>query len=394
MQYFVIIFNKIYEFYGILFIVGEDMDKKKVVRYFLLYDAYSRNNNMEFTSEQFELINEVNKYAKSNKDFEEFITRLRSVSYYEREEIINEFYNKRVEKEKEETKNPVEEISKVFGVDISKISHKRLGSGIEVFSFYDYNASRYVVLENKKDGKSLVEQLKEIGEYDTKYHSNDKEKNAHDILSDKRVKENIELSMIPINQVDNYLGTVGNLRKEDYEKLLFLIRNAKNLFIDYINLENMIGIDSNGKIYEVRGNTKDEFKIGEADSVVYTSEVYDGEDKADSGYIKEEKEEDIEFNYLSEEDRERTIMLYENPKELDNVNEELRERYKKYIEMYKKYLLFLERKAQEKKNTNTLVRTLKKEDNGGFASMNIILLVLEFLSISTFTFLLLKVFAK
>lgn len=370
------------------------MDKKKVVRYFLLYDAYSRNNNMEFTSEQFELINEINKYAKSNKDFEEFITRLRSVSYYEREEIINEFYNKRVEKEKEETKNPVEEISKAFGVDISKISHKRLGSGIEVFSFYDYNASRYVVLENKKDGKSLVEQLKEIGEEDTKYHSNDKEKNAHDILSDKRVKENIELSMIPINQVDNYLGTVGNLRKEDYEKLLFLIKNAKNLFIDYINLENMIGIDSNGKIYEVRGNTKDEFKIGEADSVVYISEVYDGEDKADSGYIKEEKEEDIEFNYLSEEDRERTIMLYENPKELDNVNEELRERYKKYIEMYKKYLLFLERKAQEKKNTNTLVRTLKKEDNGGFASMNIILLVLEFLSISTFTFLLLKVFAK
>lgn len=378
------------------------MEKKKVVRYFLLYDAYNRDDTFKFNDEQLSLINEINMYARENPEFNELINRLKNTNYYDRTSVINEFYDRIEEKEK---KDEVYEkkIAKIFGIDVSKIKHKILNTGVEIFSFYDFNAGRMVVLENRKDGKSLVEQLKEMQKDNVNYQSSNNEKNAHDMLSDSRVKTNVELDMIPVNEINRYLEQIKSLKKDDYKALIFLIRNASRLGIDYINVENMMGITKSGKIYEVRPDAEKEFQIGEPDGVVYNEndidisnrqdeEIYN--DYEDEGYIHEEEPYDAEFNYLDEQEKEKTIMLYENQQELDKLSEDAKNKYMRYIEMYKKYLLFLEAQARRKKNHNVRKKILMKDDSKGFANMNSIALIMEFAIISTITYVLFNLIFK
>lgn len=379
------------------------MDKGKVIRYFLLFDAYNRDNSFSFNDEQFNFINEVNKYARSDEEFNELINKLKSTSYYDREAIIEEYYDT---KQKKSLENESEVIAKTFGIDISKINHNMLNSGIEVFSFYDFNVGKMVVLENRKDGKSLVEQLKEMQTQSSLYQSSNSEKNAHDMLSDERVNSNIELKMIPINQINNYLEQVKSLKKEDYMALGYLIKNANYFGIDYINIENMFGISKSGKVYEVRHDNEKGYQIGEANSISYNendldvSSRFDGDadsvynDYEDIGYVTEKDVENCEFNYLSDEDKELTVSLYENPKELENISEERKKVYTKYIEMYKKYLLLLAGLNLTRKKSNVKKKVLEKDDFSGFINTNGLLLIIEFVVITVITFVLFNIIFK
>lgn len=364
-----------------------DRINKETVKYYLeVLDKYRNTNGLVGESDK-NLINQINSSAYDSKEFQELMNKLRHASPLDREKIINEYFDKNNEKDT----NPEKEIANTFGVDISKIEHKILDSGIEIFSFYNPENGKQVILENKKDGVSLVEQLKQIQEENTKYQSSNNEKNTTSILNDQRIKENIELKLIPIEEINEYLGQVKNLTVEDYKKLVFIIKNADELHINYINVENLFGLSKDGKIYEARTNSNKELQIGEPNNAIYNESKIDVSDEVnnnelDNAYednpnIKEELQEGLSFEELDEEVKEKTIMLYENPDKLEKLPEEEKETYKNNIEIYQKYLLYLEKKEELEKNKH-YTKILKKDDNKGYTTMFNLSMILIFVTIA------------
>ena len=368
-----------------------DRINKETVKYYLeVLDKYRNTNGLVGESDK-NLINQINSSAYDSKEFQELMNKLRHTSPLDREKIINEYFDKNNEKDT----NPEKEIANTFGVDISKIEHKILDSGIEIFSFYNPENGKQVILENKKDGVSLVEQLKQIQEENTKYQSSNNEKNTTSILNDQRIKENIELKLIPIEEINEYLGQVKNLTVEDYKKLVFIIKNADELHINYINVENLFGLSKDGKIYEARTNSNKELQIGEPDNAIYNESKIDVSDEVnnnelDNAYednpnikeeLPEELQEGLSFEELDEEVKEKTIMLYENPDKLEKLPEEEKETYKNNIEIYQKYLLYLEKKEELEKNKH-YTKILKKDDNKGYTTMFNLSMILIFVAIA------------
>lgn len=368
-----------------------DRINKETVKYYLeVLDKYRNTNGLVGENDK-NLINQINSSAYDSKEFQELMNKLRHASPLDREKIINEYFDKNNEKDT----NPEKEIANTFGVDISKIEHKILDSGIEIFSFYNPENGKQVILENKKDGVSLVEQLKQIQAENTKYQSNNNEKNTTSILNDQRIKENIELKLIPIEEINEYLGQVKNLTVEDYKKLVFIIKNADELHINYINVENLFGLSKDGKIYEARTNSNKELQIGEPDNAIYNESKIDVSDEVnnnelDNAYednpnikeeLPEELQEGLSFEKLDEEVKEKTIMLYENPDKLEKLPEEEKETYKNNIEIYQKYLLYLEKKEELEKNKH-YTKILKKDDNKGYTTMFNLSMILIFVAIA------------
>lgn len=368
-----------------------DRINKETVKYYLeVLDKYRNTNGLVGESDK-NLINQINSSAYDSKEFQELMNKLRHASPLDREKIINEYFDKNNEKDT----NPEKEIANTFGVDISKIEHKILDSGIEIFSFYNPENGKQVILENKKDGISLVEQLKQIQAENTKYQSNNNEKNTTSILNDQRIKENIELKLIPIEEINEYLGQVKNLTVEDYKKLVFIIKNADELHINYINVENLFGLSKDGKIYEARTNSNKELQIGEPNNAIYNESKIDVSDEVnnnelDNAYednpnikeeLPEELQEGLSFEELDEEVKEKTIMLYENPDKLEKLPEEEKETYKNNIEIYQKYLLYLEKKEELEKNKH-YTKILKKDDNKGYTTMFNLSMILIFVAIA------------
>ena len=368
-----------------------DRINKETVKYYLeVLDKYRNTNGLVGESDK-NLINQINSSAYDSKEFQELMNKLRHASPLDREKIINEYFDKNNEKDT----NPEKEIANTFGVDISKIEHKILDSGIEIFSFYNPENGKQVILENKKDGVSLVEQLKQIQAENTKYQSNNNEKNTTSILNDQRIKENIELKLIPIEEINEYLGQVKNLTVEDYKKLVFIIKNADELHINYINVENLFGLSKDGKIYEARTNSNKELQIGEPNNAIYNESKIDVSDEVnnnelDNAYednpnikeeLPEELQEGLSFEKLDEEVKEKTIMLYENPDKLEKLPEEEKETYKNNIEIYQKYLLYLEKKEELEKNKH-YTKILKKDDNKGYTTMFNLSMILIFVAIA------------
>ncbi len=368
-----------------------DRINKETVKYYLeVLDKYRNTNGLVGESDK-NLINQINSSAYDSKEFQELMNKLRHASPLDREKIINEYFDKNNEKDT----NPEKEIANTFGVDISKIEHKILDSGIEIFSFYNPENGKQVILENKKDGVSLVEQLKQIQAENTKYQSNNNEKNTTSILNDQRIKENIELKLIPIEEINEYLGQVKNLTVEDYKKLVFIIKNADELHINYINVENLFGLSKDGKIYEARTNSNKELQIGEPNNAIYNESKIDVSDEVnnnelDNAYednpnikeeLPEELQEGLSFEELDEEVKEKTIMFYENPDKLEKLPEEEKETYKNNIEIYQKYLLYLEKKEELEKNKH-YTKILKKDDNKGYTTMFNLSMILIFVAIA------------
>lgn len=368
-----------------------DRINKETVKYYLeVLDKYRNTNGLVGESDK-NLINQINSSAYDSKEFQELMNKLRHANPLDREKIINEYFDKNNEKDT----NPEKEIANTFGVDISKIEHKILDSGIEIFSFYNPENGKQVILENKKDGVSLVEQLKQIQAENTKYQSNNNEKNTTSILNDQRIKENIELKLIPIEEINEYLGQVKNLTVEDYKKLVFIIKNADELHINYINVENLFGLSKDGKIYEARTNSNKELQIGEPNNAIYNESKIDVSDEVnnnelDNAYednpnikeeLPEELQEGLSFEELDEKVKEKTIMLYENPDKLEKLPEEEKETYKNNIEIYQKYLLYLEKKEELEKNKH-YTKILKKDDNKGYTTMFNLSMILIFVAIA------------
>lgn len=369
------------------------MSKEVIIAYFNLLDKYMINNKILFSDEELGLINKVNNIVNSDRELIELFNKLKSVFPSGREKLIDDYY----ENKNKKPQNELEEIAITFGIDVSKIQHKILDNGVEIFCFYDNSLGKDIILENKSDGKSLMEILKEVQKENKKYQTGDDVKDSNNILSDKRVKENIELSMLPIDEIDKNLGQVKGLTGEDYKKLSFLIRYSTELGIKYINIENMVGLSNYGKIYEVSKDKFGNYKVGEPKTASYneqsidTSERIGNNESLSNSYedVPDIEESMVKFDNLSEDIKKKTIMFYENPDLLENLSPEEKVIWKRNVEIYERYLAILEKSNIKNKPK---IRTLEKKDNSnGNVNVVVLSMIMWFISMVLILYCVIKI---
>lgn len=347
------------------------IEKLNLIEYVNLMNRYEeqlkQGITMIFTIEDKNLMAYMRQLAKRDKEISTFLQHLSDVPSYERLEEIEKYYN---EKEKIENAASEEEkeIAKTFGIDISKINHKYLNNNKEIFYFYDLKLGKEVVLENKKEGKSLVEQLKEMQLEKETYQTTNNETNTYRMLNNQR--NNMELDLLTINEIKNHQQQLSNMNKEDYNKLNYLINNYNNLNIKYINLENLFYIDENNILKEViYDKNLDRYIIEEPASAYNKEENIDTNDTISENYnslqsdyenkpnIELEKNIEIEsYDELPQQIKDKVKIYYEYPELLEKLDKDKQEIWKHYIDLYQEKL------DQEQELTNNKPKVKVKQE--------------------------------
>lgn len=224
------------------------MENKEIEKNVKLFIKFLNNPNLSTLNvEEKRAILEVNNLCKEDPEFNEMVNKLKgSFSDETRMNILNDYLN---QKELKEAKSNEEVISKTFGVDINDIEHKYLNSGKEIFSFYDSKIGRKRLLENPSDG-TLVEFLKEEQNNNEDFQSNDYKANSTAILNEKLKEKNIELKMVYIGDLNDHQKEIDNLEEKKKKCLDEILKNKEKLGVVYVNLEDIVALDKDGKIIE------------------------------------------------------------------------------------------------------------------------------------------------
>ena len=238
------------------------MENKEIEKNVKLFIKFLNNPNLSMiNTEEKEAILEVNNLCKTDPEFNEMVNKLKgSFSDETRMNILNDYLN---QKELKEAKSNEEVISKTFGVDINDIEHKYLNSGKEIFSFYDSKIGRKRLLENPSDG-TLVEFLKEEQNNNEDFQSDDYKANSTAILNEKLKEKNIELKMVYIGDLNDHQKEIDNLEEKKKKCLDEILKNKEKLGVVYVNLEDIVALDKDGKIIE--GAYNDEKQKAEVQS--------------------------------------------------------------------------------------------------------------------------------
>lgn len=322
------------------------MSKEKISKYVELLNQYKSDNSIIFNTEQMNLINEINKEAMQNKELYELIDKIKKSNFQEQINLINEFYSETELNNSLDEENIEQEIERTFGIDIENIHHHFLDNGNEIFYFYDIKLNRNVVLENKKDGKSLVEQLKEMQSQNELYQSENNVQNTNNMLEYMR-QNDMEMKMIDINEVHNYTNQLNNLNEEQTKKLRTLIASAKDMNIKYINIENMLGIDENHRLLEVtHDKEKDIYNVVQPNEGIYKEQDINTSDRIDTNYSEQEQLNALQNEYedkpeiesiddLDEETLNQVETYYNYPELLNQLPDSERKKWERYVELYK-----------------------------------------------------------
>lgn len=238
------------------------MENKEIEKNIKLFIKFLNNPNLStLNAEEKRAILEVNNLCKTDPEFNEMVNKLKgSFSDESRMNILNDYLD---QKELKEAKTNEEVISKTFGVDINDIEHKYLNSGKEIFSFYDPKIGRKRLLENPSDG-TLVEFLKEEQNNNEDFQSNDYKANSTAILNEKLKEKNIELKMVYIGDLNDHQKEIDNLEEKKKKCLDEILKNKEKLGVVYVNLEDIVALDKDGKIIE--GAYNDEKQKAEVQS--------------------------------------------------------------------------------------------------------------------------------
>ena len=362
------------------------MENKEIEKNVKLFIKFLNNPNLSMlNTEEKRAILEVNNLCKTDSEFNEMVNKLKgSFSDETRMNILNDYLN---QKELKEAKSNEEVISKTFGVDINDIEHKYLNSGKEIFSFYDSKIGRKRLLENPSDG-TLVEFLKEEQNNNEDFQSDDYKANSTAILNEKLKEKNIELKMIYIGDLNDHQKEIDNLEEKKKKCLDEILKNKEKLGVVYVNLEDIVALDKDGKIIE--GAYNDEKQKAEVQSPKEAN--YRAQEISNENNNVSSNENNGE-SYATDNTSVNEFNEFEDIPDIINAEgiepakrEEVAENLKKYYknpdamlalaplerEYYEKLVGILSEKIELKKE-NKQVMTLKNPDNKwGFS--NIVLL--------------------
>ncbi len=207
--------------------------------------------------------------------------------------------DKKEETKKEKPKSIEEqkkEIAKAYKINFSDIEHVQLENGKEFFKFYNPKTRQVKMIENRDFNNGLSAQYKSIQQELSFTQGSDDKDNANSIFDYNRSHKNVELALIPMQELKSnrfkYIRQIRALSTIDRKKVKALIKSARQLGLQYINLENAIGIDDNYNVIDV---TYD-FKTNTA--VVKNAKVLNYQDQKDLSDNEDIKVEipDEEFN--------------------------------------------------------------------------------------------------
>lgn len=362
------------------------MENKEIEKNVKLFIKFLNNPNLSTLNvEEKRAILEVNNLCKEDPEFNEMVNKLKgSFSDETRMNILNDYLN---QKELKEAKSNEEVISKTFGVDINDIEHKYLNSGKEIFSFYDSKIGRKRLLENPSDG-TLVEFLKEEQNNNEDFQSNDYKANSTAILNEKLKEKNIELKMVYIGDLNDHQKEIDNLEEKKKKCLDEILKNKEKLGVVYVNLEDIVALDKDGKIIE--GAYNDEKQKAEVQSPKEAN--YKAQEISNENNDVSFNENNVE-SYVNDNTNVNEFNEFEDIPDIINaegidpaMRKEVAANLKKYYknpdamlslaplerEYYEKLVGILSEKIELKKE-NKQVMTLKNPDNKwGFS--NIVLL--------------------
>ena len=362
------------------------MENKEIEKNIKLFIKFLNNPNLStLNAEEKRAILEVNNLCKTDPEFNEMVNKLKgSFSDESRMNILNDYLD---QKELKEAKTNEEVISKTFGVDINDIEHKYLNSGKEIFSFYDPKIGRKRLLENPSDG-TLVEFLKEEQNNNEDFQSNDYKANSTAILNEKLKEKNIELKMVYIGDLNDHQKEIDNLEEKKKKSLDEILKNKEKLGVVYVNLEDIVALDKDGKIIEGAFNEeKQKAEVQSPKEANYRAQEISNENSNVSS------NENNGESYATDNTSVNEFNEFEDIPDIINAEgieparrEEVAENLKKYYknpdamlaltplerEYYEKLVGILSEKIELKKE-NKQVMTLKNPDNKwGFS--NIVLL--------------------
>lgn len=191
-----------------------------------------------------------------------------------------------VEKKDEKTNTSKEqqkkEVAQVYGISLADIEEVHLDNGKEYFKFYNPEDKSIRMIENRRDGKNLSEQFKEIQQTLSYSQGDNSVKNARAVFDYQLRYQNIELSLIPIRDLrDNrskYRYLFDNLDIEIKKEVRVLLENADFLDLEYINIENSFGIDKNHRVIDATYN----YQTGKCDLKAAQVRNYDDKKMGDS----------------------------------------------------------------------------------------------------------------
>ena len=138
-----------------------------------------------------------------------------------------------------------------FKFDLNMVDTIKLQNGHEYFKFINSNGET-VFLENMKLSESLEEQMNKLSLRFNIQIGNNPQENTMRVLEfmSKNIKS--KLKMFPIKQLDMNEPFIQNLPEQKKNEIMVLmINNQKyNLNIEYINIDEAIGITADGKVYD------------------------------------------------------------------------------------------------------------------------------------------------
>ena len=259
------------------------MDKQLLIRYVEMLNKFEEiskaGNSIYPSAEESGLMKKIKGLYNSSDEYKMLIKMIHTLPPEERMKAIDDFFNKNDDKSKS-SKSEEEAISKTFGIDAHKIRHSYLESGKELFSFYDPKIDKEIVLENDKNGKPLVEKLKDIQSDNEKYQTDNAEVNTNNILRDQRNNNDLELDMLTKEEINTRMARMANMSDANYEKLQFLLANYDRLNIKGINMDNLVYLDEDNVVHEVIVNENQELAVA----------VPKEANSADTKYIPQESE--------------------------------------------------------------------------------------------------------
>ncbi len=219
-----------------------DNNFDKLIQYTTILSNYE-HGNYRLNDEEANVLKTLNKSNDLKMQIE--IDKIKKMSFSERDKYI-ESLKEKMQKKNEISSSVEEEISLTFGVDVSHIKVNRLKTGKTLYTFFDENLGRNVVLQSDDKG-ALTSKLQEI----RKESQDDAELESEDILEEKRVNEGLEVDFVYLSDIGRHISEISSFSEEKRRELRFLIDNALEFGIVAINLENVIGMDSYGNVFEV-----------------------------------------------------------------------------------------------------------------------------------------------
>ncbi len=149
-------------------------------------------------------------------------------------------------------------VAEVYGISLADIEEVRLPDGKEYFKFYNPQDRTVKMIENRRDGKNLSEQFKEIQRTLAASQGSDSLANARAVFDYQLKFENIELNLIPIRDLkgnsSSYRYLLDSLDMGKKKSIRVLLENMDYLNLEYINIENAIGIDKDHRVINAEYN--------------------------------------------------------------------------------------------------------------------------------------------